>query len=72
MEVLNEFIEYLNYFWAVLVSREGNEHLARTWELSTFIYICEMEAVVLLVVRQVVDVLISLKFIFFKRHLVFP
>ena len=54
------------------MSREGNEHWTRMWELPTFVYICEMEAVVLLVVRQVVDVLISLKFVFFKRRLVFP
>lgn len=55
-----------------MVSQEGNEHWARTWEVSMFTYICEVEAVVLLVVRQVVDVLISLKFIFFKWRLIFP
>lgn len=54
------------------MSWEGNEHWARMLELSAFIYICEMEAAVLLVVRQVVKVLISLKFILFKQHLFFP
>jgi len=54
------------------VGCEGDEHWARMWELSTFIYICEREVVVLLVVRQVVDMVISLKFIFFKWCLVFP
>lgn len=54
------------------MSQEGNEHWAGTWELSTFMYICDMETVVLVVVRHVTDVLISLKSIFFKWRLGFP
>lgn len=56
------------------MSWEDSEHWSRIWELSTFICTCEMEGDggCWAAGSQTVDVLVYLKFIFFKQHLIFP